>query len=287
VSAEAPHNACAVDGSRNSERACGAIEQFCRRGYVVVQAEGLAEQDDSDSGGKLMQRILVATDFSEPSLAAVRYGLELADAVDAGILLLHVIEGSPHCTYTVGGPPAYFKDYVDPDGGLLRTPFGQRIIRRDLCEEAQWKLMTLFPPRYQDRVRPLVTVGNAAEEISRVSKAQNVDLIIMGTRGRGGLRRLFRRPVAAKVSWKVHIPVLTLDTQRHRRSAGGHRGAAYAHVAGGPIGLSRDQPMHGLTTMSPPEDADYGAEHPVPPQRASLKEQSEQHATKRSRAVGV
>jgi nucleotide-binding universal stress UspA family protein len=66
----------------------------------------------------MIERILVPTDFSEPSLAAVRYALELADAVGGRIILLHGIEGEPVHSYMVGGPPPFLRDESTPDRGL-------------------------------------------------------------------------------------------------------------------------------------------------------------------------
>ena len=52
-----------------------------------------------------MRRILVATDFSEPSLAALRYATALIYAVNGEGVLLHVLEEEPFRRYAVGRPP--------------------------------------------------------------------------------------------------------------------------------------------------------------------------------------
>jgi Universal stress protein family len=94
----------------------------------------------------MIKRILVPTDFSEPSLAAVGYALELADAVDGRIVLLYVVEGEPVHSYMVGERPPFLRDEFASDRDLPLCPLPPRIIRRDLCEEAYWKLTVLFPP---------------------------------------------------------------------------------------------------------------------------------------------
>jgi nucleotide-binding universal stress UspA family protein len=53
----------------------------------------------------MIECILVPTEFSEPSLAAIRYACELADAVDGRMILLHVGEGEPVHSYLVGERP--------------------------------------------------------------------------------------------------------------------------------------------------------------------------------------
>jgi nucleotide-binding universal stress UspA family protein len=54
----------------------------------------------------MIERMLVPTDFSEPLLTAVRYALELADAVGGKMILLHVVEGEKGiCATMLGDDP--------------------------------------------------------------------------------------------------------------------------------------------------------------------------------------
>ena len=69
----------------------------------------------------MIERILVPTDFSEPSLAAVRYALELADAVGGKMILLHVVEGKPVHSYMVGERPLFLWDEVASDRCARRS----------------------------------------------------------------------------------------------------------------------------------------------------------------------
>jgi nucleotide-binding universal stress UspA family protein len=158
-----------------------------------------------------MKRILVATDLSEASPEVVRYGLELTTAMEGDMLLLHVVEGDPIRTYTVAGLSDHLTSFVDLTRDMARIAAPPKFIQRDLCEEAQWKLSALLPAGSRDRFRALVTVGKAADEIVRVAREQNADLIIMGTHGRRGLRSLLRISLAAKVNRKASIPVITVD----------------------------------------------------------------------------
>jgi nucleotide-binding universal stress UspA family protein len=161
-------------------------------------------------GGKVMSRILVPTDFSEPSLTAVQYGIELATAVES-VVLLHVVEGASVRTYSVGRLPLFLGDIIDPDRDYFRSPFDQQLIRHDFCEEARWKLDALVPPRCRTRIHTVVTVGRAVDEIVRVAKEQRADLILLGARRRRGWQHVLRRTMADRVRWKARIPVVTLD----------------------------------------------------------------------------
>ena len=121
----------------------------------------------------MMTRILVPTDFSEPSLAAVRSGIQFATAVRGVVLLLHVVEGaSVHC-YADGGLPHLLRDVIDPGGEYMPPRFDQQLRRRDFCEEARWKLDALVPPCCRDNVHTVVTAGKVVDEIVRVANEQH------------------------------------------------------------------------------------------------------------------
>lgn len=158
-----------------------------------------------------MTRMLVPTDFSEPSLVTVRYSIELATRMGSVVLLLHVVEGGDVRSYVVGGVPLFYKDMIDLGDVFFRFRVDPKRIRRDLCEEARWKLDALVPPGCRDHVRTMVTVGNPTDEIVKVAREQHTDLILLGTHRRKGWRRVFRRTLADRVRRKVQIPVITLD----------------------------------------------------------------------------
>ena len=159
-----------------------------------------------------MKRILVPTDFSTRSLEALERVLKYTRTVEGELLLLHVVEGKPLHWYAVNGQPEdlYPSSRIDPEGAFFVPQGPQKVVHRDLCQEAQWKLVTLLPPQ-PDRFRALVTVGKVADEIVRVAGEQKADLIVVGTQGRRGFRRWLRSSVADQVRRKAAVPVITFD----------------------------------------------------------------------------
>jgi nucleotide-binding universal stress UspA family protein len=248
-----------------------------------------------------MTRILVPTDFSEPSLAAVRSGIELATAVGGVALLLHVVEGASVRCYAGGGPPLFLNDMIDLGGDCFRPRFEQKLIRRDFCEEARWKLDALVPPRCQARVHTVVTVGRAVDEIVRVAKEQHADLILLGVRGPRGWRHVFRRTMADRVGRKALIPVVTLDANDlrvgrdpGRRSVpdqriGSDRAVSHsAELVGVVKGMNASHRLPCVeSTSQPHEDACNGPEQSALPHPASRDEPGGRHTDKRSRAISV
>jgi nucleotide-binding universal stress UspA family protein len=159
--------------------------------------------------------MLVATDFSEPSLAALRYAMALTYAVRGEGLLLHVVEGEPVRRYAVGRRPEAHSYWLDLMANALRPQVPAQVIHHDRCEEAQWKLSALLPPGWNDRFRTVVVVGKAADEIVKVARDRKVNLIVMGGRSRRGITGLYCRSVAGQVARRVALPVMTVWTTGH------------------------------------------------------------------------
>ena len=143
-----------------------------------------------------LKNVLVATDFSEPAGAALRYGIELARQFDASLHVLHVVNDlAAHRSTT----PVWIKDI-----GALQT---------ELEATARTDLSALLPEpdrtavRAQLHVTVSATPGPAIVNYARDAAA---DLIIVGTHGRHGLERLVLGSVAQHVARLAECPVLTV-----------------------------------------------------------------------------
>jgi universal stress protein A len=134
------------------------------------------------------KKILFATDFSPASDAALHYATALARDSGAVLLLLHV-EESP-APITAGEMMLPQPTYPNPE------------LRR--------MLDAVEPDDPSVRYEHVLVQGSAAEEIVSVANDRGVDLIVMGTHGRTGLRRVLMGSVAEAVMRHADCPVLTL-----------------------------------------------------------------------------
>jgi universal stress protein A len=146
----------------------------------------------------MIQKILFPTDFSAASNAALRYAVSLARQSDALLLVLHVEPPSVPPLGTVA-PPA---DHMDEE------------------EEALVTLLTTIVAADNKKVSHEFrnVRGDPAEVIVRVAQQEHVDLIVMATSGRTGLRRMLMGSVAEAVVRQAPCPVLSL-----KEPAGGHQ----------------------------------------------------------------
>lgn len=147
-----------------------------------------------------LRRILVPTDFSDTSGVAAKYAVALAEAFGASLHLLHVIEEP----FVHGGAP---QGYI-PDLQAFREPL------RKNAEGQLGKVLTAAD-RERFHARLVTKFGTPFLEIVRYAKEHDIDLIVMGTHGRGPIAHMLLGSVAAKVVRKAPCPVLTVHHPEH------------------------------------------------------------------------
>jgi nucleotide-binding universal stress UspA family protein len=91
---------------------------------------------------------------------------------------------------------------------------GYREILEKQASENLKKLLT-DSEREKYRARLVTKFGNAFIEIVRYAKTENIDLIVMGTHGRGPIVHMLMGSVAEKVVRKAPCPVLTVRHPEH------------------------------------------------------------------------
>jgi nucleotide-binding universal stress UspA family protein len=134
--------------------------------------------------------ILVPTDFSKEAKAAFDVACALARERRARLVVLHV-ERPP---VTALGGTAYV------------PPLPSEYDRESLLEE----LRRMRPPGADIAIEHRLEFGEPAPVILDVAAEVRVDLIVMGTHGRSGVRRLLMGSVAEHVVRKAPCPVLTI-----------------------------------------------------------------------------
>lgn len=145
----------------------------------------------------LPRTILVPTDFSECADRALAYSVDLAAQLDATICLLHSITNSVSSLPEVGA--AYDVTIMESAREHAQAALDARV--------AQYRDRVGFAPTRLE-------VGDAREVIDLVASTSEADLIVMGTHGRRGLRRMVLGSVAESVVRTAPCPVLTVRPQK-------------------------------------------------------------------------
>ncbi len=140
-------------------------------------------------------KILCPVDFSANSQHALHYALAFAQAHDAQLLLLHVIE-----------PPAYFSPSFPATPELSAETLD---VARESCEK-RLRDMAEGLQGIPGKVTWQLVVGTPFSEIISIAREEQCDLIVLGTHGRTGLAHMLMGSVAEKVVRKAPCPVLTV-----------------------------------------------------------------------------
>ncbi len=138
-----------------------------------------------------IKKIICPVDFSELSRKALQYSNEFARLSNAKVFLVGVIENDPTITYSHG----LEKEGLESDQKLLA-----------LKEEEKMAGIVADYVIYE---------GFAEECILDYAKRQEADLIIMGSHGRRGLKRMILGSVAEHVIRRAPCPVLVVKENEH------------------------------------------------------------------------
>jgi universal stress protein A len=146
-----------------------------------------------------LQRILVPVDFSKNSDNALKYAAAFAEKFQAELYLLHVIQDlTLFLPDAISGTPPY----LPPADQMMIT------VREALDRLARAQLGDLT-------IHRLAREGAPFYEIIACARENDIDLIIMGTHGRGLLAHMLMGSVAEKVVRKAPCPVLTVRDPEH------------------------------------------------------------------------
>jgi universal stress protein A len=137
-----------------------------------------------------MVKILVPTDYSKCSHAALNHAASLAQDPDRSLLILHVVESG--------------STYPMTESERLKDPLHQELTESLNCLTADNPSL-----KYEERW----IEGIPATAILDVARDEKVDMIVMGTSGRTGIKRLILGSVAEEVCRKATCPVLTIKVR--------------------------------------------------------------------------
>jgi universal stress protein A len=146
--------------------------------------------------------ILYPTDFSDPAREALPYAVKMAQDWGAHLIVLHAVE-------TLGPENV---TYGEATSQVQPAAYDQRL--RDDLERIQL-------PDPHLHVEYVLSEDDPVKAILRTALERDCDLIVIGTHGRQGLRRLFEGSIAEQVVRGATCPVLVVKTSdKSKQSAG-------------------------------------------------------------------
>ncbi len=132
----------------------------------------------------LPKKVLFCTDFSENSEPACELAVEYAKAFGAELLIIHVIDAGSFPNYA---------DWMIPGVG---EQFNQLALRAQEAAEDRLGARVREYGQSLKGVRTFCKVGSAPKEIVSFAAEESVDLIVVGTHGRTGVKHLVMGSIA-------------------------------------------------------------------------------------------
>ena len=147
-----------------------------------------------------VRRILVPTDFSAFAAQALPYAAAMAEDTGAELHILHVLPTPEMIVQLEAMAPITDMAFID-----------------DLETGAHEQLGKVVPDELRPRVHvvPAIRTGVAFLEIVRYAQEERIDLIVLTTHGRTGLRHALFGSVAEKVVRRALCPVLSIHPRGH------------------------------------------------------------------------
>lgn len=152
-----------------------------------------------------MKRIIVPTDFSEQASYAFDLACQIAEASNAEVIALHVLDYTGLFDFSTGNG-AY------PLMGIPASIAYDEKFMESLQNQAEEKLYA-FVEKYKDRkiaIEKKVKLGSAFHFITEEINREKTDLVVVGSKGVGGLEETLIGSNTEKVVRHSNAPVLTV-----------------------------------------------------------------------------
>ena len=146
-------------------------------------------------------RILLATDGSEEAELAALRAVDLADTTDSELHMVHV-----------GVVPIFLKSYPGTLGYERRLYEQIEEASRELLRKQSWRLKAVGGTVAGAHLR----MGAVDLELVTLAEELGADLIVMGSRGLGKVRRALMGNVSDSVVRHAHCPVLVVRPEKEQ-----------------------------------------------------------------------
>ena len=155
------------------------------------------------SSHQLFSKILVPIDGSEPSFHAARVAINIANKFNSEIIVLYVVVSPSKSEYA-------------NLTGLVTPKQIDRIIENAKNESKNWfkKIEDKVKeenPNIKISMKVILTGVAVYGEIIQYAQQESIDLIVIGTRGRSGIKKLLLGSTASGVVTYANCPVLVTN----------------------------------------------------------------------------
>jgi nucleotide-binding universal stress UspA family protein len=161
----------------------------------------VGKQSYRHASGLRFQKILVAVDGSEGSARASEVAVDLAEKYNAQLFVVHVFRGYPDYVTVFPSVPA-------PSGEAIEA---YEAYARKAALEVVGRTVSMAEKRgVKAKPQTREAVGSVVQAITDYSSDEKIDLIVMGTRGLGGFKKMLLGSVSSGVVTHAQCDVLVV-----------------------------------------------------------------------------
>ncbi len=151
----------------------------------------------------MVNKIIIAVDDSKASEKALEHAIDLATDVSAEILLVSVI---PHSFIPAFSLPTAPTPSINANATITFLE-SSRIHYKKVISKFLKRIQRINPNL---KISAKIVEGNPADEIIKIAKDENSDLIIVGNKNHSGIHKFFLGSVSDDVIHSSEIPVLVV-----------------------------------------------------------------------------
>lgn len=155
---------------------------------------------------KPMQRVLIALDYDPTAQKVAETGYSLAKAMNAEVILLHVVAEHGYYNGLDYSPIMGFTGFANMDPALNINVDEVKIASLEFLEKTKIHLG-------DENIKTVVAEGEFADSIRETARIHNADLIVMGTVSKKWLEKAIMGSVAENVLRHSNIPVFIIPTK--------------------------------------------------------------------------
>ena len=148
----------------------------------------------------MYDHILIPTDGSDTANVAVDHAVDLAKQYGAEL----------HALYVVDVDAVNFGLGTEQVDRIRQGNFGEMTELKEKADEATDAVVSAAADHGVE-VREEVRVGTPHDVIAGYADSNDIDLVVMGSHGRSGVRRALLGSVTERVLRSTHVPVLVVD----------------------------------------------------------------------------
>jgi nucleotide-binding universal stress UspA family protein len=151
-----------------------------------------------------MKKVLIAVDRHASAEEIAKSGYAIARSMQAEVFLAHVIT-----------EPAYYAEeytdeYVRVKSYGVVYPTDKTSIANSICQETMSFLSGIVSQIGDLNIQKRALVGSVEKSLSEYCKSRNIDLLIVGSHQRKGIKRLFLNDIVKHLLNRSDIPMLVI-----------------------------------------------------------------------------